>query len=114
MANFALLFLITCLSSSNRYSFNNGVHRFWLYSTDKPHTPSSQTKPRCEIQIGGYDYSSGVWQFEGEAYIPSGTTATSIMQVFGGSFRATTIMLRVYDDSITVYMSPVVLSNTYN
>ncbi|KAE8706916.1 Citrate-binding protein [Hibiscus syriacus] len=102
------------LSPSDRYSFNNGVHRFWVYSTDKPHTPSSNTRPRSEIRIRGYDYSSGVWQFEGEAYIPSGTTATSVMQVFGGSFRATTIMLRVYQGSLTVYRSPVLLSNMYN
>ncbi|KAE8706917.1 putative Citrate-binding protein precursor [Hibiscus syriacus] len=49
-----------------------------------------------------------------EAYIPSGTTATSVMQVFGGSFRATTIILRVYQGSLTVYRSPVLLSNMYN
>ncbi|KAK8486271.1 hypothetical protein V6N13_076610 [Hibiscus sabdariffa] len=102
------------LSPNDRYSFNNGVHKFWVYSTDKPHTPSSNTRPRSEIRIRGYDYSSGVWQFEGEAYIPSGTTATSVMQVFGGSSRATTVMLRVYSGSITVYRSPVVLSNAYN
>ncbi|KAL4366937.1 hypothetical protein GQ457_05G015410 [Hibiscus cannabinus] len=82
------------LSPSDRYSFNNGVHRFWVYSTDKPHTPSSDTRPRSEIRIRGYDYSSGVWQFEGEAYIPSGTTETSIMQVFGGSSRANAPSLR--------------------
>ncbi|KAH1113840.1 hypothetical protein J1N35_007218 [Gossypium stocksii] len=64
--------------------------------------------------ILGYDYSSGVWQLEGEAYIPSGTDATSVMQVFGGSSRATTIMLRVYSAKLTVYRSPTVLENVYN
>lgn len=34
-----------------RYSFINGVHKCWVYSTDKPHTPTSQTKPRTEIAI---------------------------------------------------------------
>lgn len=34
-----------------RYSFINGVHRFWVNSTDKPHMPSSNTKPRTEIRI---------------------------------------------------------------
>ncbi|KAK6259024.1 Alginate lyase 2 - like 2 [Theobroma cacao] len=94
-------------SPSERYSFSNGEHRLWVFATDKPHTTSSDTKPRTEIAIRGYDYSSGVWQFEGQAYVPSGTTGTSIMQVFGGSSRATTIMLRVYTGSLTVYRSPV-------
>ncbi|XVF14996.1 hypothetical protein REPUB_Repub09cG0110800 [Reevesia pubescens] len=101
-------------SPNERYNFNNGEHRFWVFATDKPHTPSSATRPRSEIRIRGYDYSPGVWQFEGQAYVPSGTTATSIMQIFGGSSRATTIMLRVYSGSLTVYRAPVVLPNMYN
>ncbi|KAK5843272.1 hypothetical protein E1A91_A02G155200v1 [Gossypium mustelinum] len=36
------------------------------------------------------------------------------MQVFGGSSRATTIMLRVYSANLTVYRSPTVLENVYN
>ncbi|XVF61818.1 hypothetical protein PTKIN_Ptkin08bG0161300 [Pterospermum kingtungense] len=101
-------------SPSERYSFNNGEHRLWVFANDKPHSPSSTTKPRTEIRIRGYDYSSGVWQFEGQAYVPSGTSGTSIMQIFGGSSRATTIMLRVYSGSLTVYRDPVVLPNMYN
>lgn len=34
-----------------RYTFSNGVHRFIVYNTDKPHTSTSQTKPRTEIRI---------------------------------------------------------------
>ncbi|XVF61817.1 hypothetical protein PTKIN_Ptkin08bG0161200 [Pterospermum kingtungense] len=103
-------------SPSERYSFNNGEHRLWVFANDKPYSPSSTTKPRTEIRIGGYDYSSGVWQFEGQAYVPSGTSGTSIMQIFGGSpsTRSTTIMLRVYSGSLTVYRDPVVLQNMYN
>ncbi|CAN1234952.1 Citrate-binding protein, partial [Linum perenne] len=48
-----------------RYSFVDGVHRMWVYSDDKPFSPGSDTKPRTEIRIAGLDYSSGVWQFEG-------------------------------------------------
>lgn len=46
--------------------------------------------------------------------MPSGTTGVSIMQVFGGSSRATTLMVRVYDGSLTNYRSPVLASNIYN
>jgi hypothetical protein len=34
-----------------RYSFIDGVHRFWVYAHDKPYSPSSPTQPRTEIRI---------------------------------------------------------------
>lgn len=34
-----------------RYSFVDGIHKCWVYSTDKPHTTTSQTMPRTEIAI---------------------------------------------------------------
>ncbi|KAG6721724.1 hypothetical protein I3842_03G126300 [Carya illinoinensis] len=97
-----------------RYSFINGVHKCWVYSTDKTHTRTSQTKPRTKIArhttylltthqlcrcyrslTSGYGYSSGVWQFEGYGYVPNGTSGVCIMQVFGASPPlATTIMIR--------------------
>ncbi|KAL9690419.1 hypothetical protein QQ045_010817 [Rhodiola kirilowii] len=55
-------------------SFKNGVHTLWVYSTDKLHTRDSHTYPRTEIRITGYDYSSGVWQFEAFGYVPSNTS----------------------------------------
>ncbi|XP_060675147.1 citrate-binding protein isoform X2 [Ziziphus jujuba] len=36
---------------NERYSFINGVHRLWVYSTDKPHALTSHTNPRTEIRI---------------------------------------------------------------
>ncbi|XP_014523403.1 citrate-binding protein [Vigna radiata var. radiata] len=97
-----------------RYTFSNGVHRFIVYNTDKPHTSTSQTKPRTEIRITGYDYTSGVWQFEGYFYVPSGTTGVCIQQVFGGATHATTSQSRVYSGSLTHYLSPTLEQNIYN
>ena len=34
-----------------RFAFRGGVRRMWVYCTDKPHTPTSRTKPRTEIGI---------------------------------------------------------------
>ncbi|KAG5575219.1 hypothetical protein H5410_055353 [Solanum commersonii] len=99
---------------NQRYSFIDGVHKFWVYKTDKPHTTSSQTKPRCEIRITGNDYSSGVRQFEGYFYVPSGSSGVSIMQVFGASPSSTTLMLRVYDGTLYYYREKVIESNIYN
>ncbi|CAK9161232.1 unnamed protein product [Ilex paraguariensis] len=93
-----------------RYSFIDGVHKLWVYATDKPHTLTSQTKPRTEIAIQGYNYSSGVWQFEGYGYVPFGTTGVCIMQVFGATPpRATTLMVRVYNGSLMYYQSMVLV-----
>ncbi|KAG6660807.1 hypothetical protein CIPAW_03G130400 [Carya illinoinensis] len=73
-----------------RYSFINGVHKCWVYSTDKTHTRTSQTKPRTKIAR-----HTRVWQFEGYGYVPNGTSGVCIMQVFGASPPlATTIMIR--------------------
>ncbi|XP_020573700.1 uncharacterized protein LOC110020069 [Phalaenopsis equestris] len=36
---------------NDRYSFVNGVHKAWLYSTDKSFKPGSSTEPRTEIRI---------------------------------------------------------------
>jgi hypothetical protein len=39
------------IPEDQRYCFIHGVHKCWVYSTDKPHTTTSQTMPRTEIAI---------------------------------------------------------------
>lgn len=34
-----------------RHSYINGVHKLWVYSTDKPFSLTSHTNPRAEIRI---------------------------------------------------------------
>ncbi|KAI4374180.1 hypothetical protein MLD38_012204 [Melastoma candidum] len=98
-----------------RYSFVHGIHKCWVYATDKPHTPTSKTKPRTEIAIGGYGYSSGVWQFEAYGYVPEGTYGVNIMQIFGGDPpHATTFMLRVYNSSLFYYSRQALVADIYN
>ena len=36
---------------SERYSFENGIRRLWVYADDKPHDPNSRTQPRTEVRI---------------------------------------------------------------
>ena len=62
----------------------------------------------------GYDYSSGVWQFEGYSFVPNGTTGTSIMQIHRFSGPATVLMLKVYDGQLKFYTRAVVESNIYD
>ena len=47
---------------SERYSYKNGVHDMWVFSSDKPHTESSKTHPRTEMRIHN-DYKKGSHQF---------------------------------------------------
>ncbi|WOG96116.1 hypothetical protein DCAR_0415447 [Daucus carota subsp. sativus] len=99
---------------NKRYSFINGVHKMWVYKSDKPHSPDSHTNPRTEIRIQGYDFSSGVWQFEGYGYVPRVTSGACIMQIFGGSPHATTLMLRTYKGTLAYYRNPVLVQNIYS
>nr|XP_010930966.1 citrate-binding protein [Elaeis guineensis] len=96
----------------DRYSYINGVHKMWVYSTDKPFKPGSPTKPRTEIRIRGHDYSSGVWQFEGYGFVPEGTTGTSIMQILGSD--GPILMLKVYDGQLNYHSQKLVEPNIYN
>ncbi|XP_052877977.1 citrate-binding protein-like [Gossypium arboreum] len=54
----------------------------------------------------GYDFSFGVWQFEGEACIPNGIKTTSVMQVFGSSSFSLLLFfsnVKIYIDGIQRY-----------
>jgi hypothetical protein len=39
------------MQEDQRYSFENGIRRMWVYSNDKPHFPTSHTRPRTEVRI---------------------------------------------------------------
>ena len=62
----------------------------------------------------GYYYTSGVWQFEGEFYVPRGMTGVCVMQIFGGTQRATAFMLHVYEGMLKHYHQEVVATNIYD
>ncbi|KAI4374178.1 hypothetical protein MLD38_012202 [Melastoma candidum] len=102
------------LALAKRYSFKDGVHKLWVYSNDLPHSLDSHTRPRTEIRIRGYDYSSGVWQFEGHGYVPKGTTGVAVMQVFGAAGHATTAMIRVYNGSLYYYRHNLLSPDIYD
>jgi len=39
------------VSESERYSFQNGIHKLWVYSADKPFMSGSNTSPRTEVRV---------------------------------------------------------------
>ncbi|CAK9139390.1 unnamed protein product [Ilex paraguariensis] len=59
--------------------------------------------------LSGYDYSSGVWQFEGY-----GTSGVCIMQVFGASTHATTLVLGVCNGALSYYNRLVIVPDIYD
>ncbi|XP_031286068.1 citrate-binding protein-like [Pistacia vera] len=99
---------------SARYNDWDGVRSFWVYNHDKPFKHDSGTRPRTEVRIQGYDYSSGVWQFEGYAYVPKGTSGVTIVQIHGASEGATTLQLRIYDGNMKYYKYNVVATDLYD
>ncbi len=100
------------LQMSDRYALTNSTNYFSVYSTDQPFESGSTTLPRTEMRIFN-DYTNGVWEFEGDLFVPTGTTGVSLMQVFGGSTSATSLQLRVYSGSLCRYTTPI-LNNIYN
>ncbi|TVU26700.1 hypothetical protein EJB05_29256, partial [Eragrostis curvula] len=98
-----------------RYEFAGGVRRMWVFATDKPISATHPGGARTEIKVNVI-YSSGVWQFEGDMYVPSGTSGASVMQIFGAAKQATTLMLHVYDGRLTYYhqLSRVLADDVYD
>ncbi|XVF37197.1 hypothetical protein REPUB_Repub19eG0125300 [Reevesia pubescens] len=99
---------------SERYNYSNGVRSLWVYDKDKPFKPGSGTRPRTEIRIKGHDYSSGVWQFEGHAYVPKGTSGVTIVQIHGAAEGATTLQLRIYEGNMRYYRYNLVATDLYD
>ncbi|KAK3136198.1 hypothetical protein QOZ80_5BG0429580 [Eleusine coracana subsp. coracana] len=93
-----------------RYDAATGVHTFWVYADDKPFNAITATNPCTEVRLRGFDYSSGVWQFEGYGYVPLGTSGASVMQIHNenGGAPATTMMLHVYNGTLRYYSGQVV------
>ncbi|XP_024981019.1 citrate-binding protein-like [Cynara cardunculus var. scolymus] len=96
-----------------RYSFNHGVRRFWVYANDLPFERGSNTRPRTEVQIKP-DYTSGIWQFEGYAFIPHGTSGATIVQIHGAAQGNTTILLRIYNGDMRYYNGEVIATDLYD
>ncbi|KAL5100170.1 hypothetical protein RYX36_004497 [Vicia faba] len=73
-----------------RYSFIDGVHRFWVYAHDKPYSP-------------------------GYGYVPKGTSGATIAQIHGsGDGGATTLILRIYNGDMRYYDTDLVAENLYD
>ncbi|VAH73542.1 hypothetical protein VPH35_050415 [Triticum aestivum] len=75
--------------------------------------PESQ---RFQYRNGGHDYSSGLWQFEGYGYVPSGTSGVSVMQIHNeeGAAHSTVLMLHVYNGVLRFYSGVVIEPNIYD
>jgi hypothetical protein len=88
------------LNQSDRYSFSGGVYHLWVYSTDKPFSSGSTTKPRTEQRFKP-DYTAHEIQYAADLMVPSGSNAMSIFQIHTGDaqedqYGSTTFMLFWY------------------
>lgn len=66
------------------------------------------------LLMQGLDYSSGVWQFEGHAFVPNGTSGQTIVQIHGAAHSNTTILLRIFEGNMRYYSSDIVATNLYD
>uniref|UniRef100_A0A453E6Y1 Alginate lyase 2 domain-containing protein n=1 Tax=Aegilops tauschii subsp. strangulata TaxID=200361 RepID=A0A453E6Y1_AEGTS len=97
---------------SQRFQYRDGVRTFWVHRNDKPFNTATHTNPRSEVRLR----SSGVWQFEGYGYVPSGTSGVSVMQIHNeeGAAHSTVLMLHVYDGVLRFYSGAAVEPDIYD
>ncbi|KAL3721559.1 hypothetical protein ACJRO7_033973 [Eucalyptus globulus] len=98
-------------SIRNRYSGDNCA---FIYASRFMIALVSARQQFLTLFNRGYDYSSGVWQFEGQGYVLGGTSGVCVMQVFGAVGQATTFVLRVYNGTLYYYGSQVLVENVYD
>ncbi|XP_031375662.1 citrate-binding protein-like [Punica granatum] len=64
--------------------------------------------------IQGLDYLSGVWQLEGHAFVPNGTSRAIIVQIHGGEQHATTLILRINEGDVHYYLRDLGVVDVYD
>ncbi|XP_017981177.1 PREDICTED: citrate-binding protein [Theobroma cacao] len=96
---------------SQRYYYSDGIRSLRVYDKDKPFKRGSGTGRYSTVVD---DYSSGVWQFEGHAYVPKGTSAVTIVQIHGAAEGATTLQLRIYHGNMRYYSYNLVATDLYD
>ncbi|GLJ48407.1 hypothetical protein SUGI_1021770, partial [Cryptomeria japonica] len=62
----------------------------------------------------GKDHKSGVWQFEGDGYVPEGANGVCVMQIHGYVGPATVIMLDVVDGNLRRYHDQLVTTDVFD
>ncbi|KAJ0751507.1 putative concanavalin A-like lectin/glucanase domain superfamily, alginate lyase 2 [Helianthus annuus] len=60
------------------------------------------------------DYTSGIWQFEGYAFVPHGTSGATIVQIHGAAQGNTMLLLRIYNGNMRYYDSKVIATDLYD
>ena len=90
------------LQTSDRYDFDptNSVHHFWVYFTDKPHSPPpNRTNARTEMRLE--TYSTGQRMFDGDVNVSPGTFAC-IAQVFDANRGPVTMLVAQTNNTVTI------------
>ena len=108
------------LDLSDRYSNSGGVHRMWVYSTDKPMSQGSSTDPRTEMRWQ-QEYTTGRHMWDADVYLPSGTNGATFVQILRvihpEGTPATDFMLNAYSangGSVRAYDSTVLKTGVYD
>ncbi|HTB85013.1 MAG TPA: polysaccharide lyase family 7 protein [Candidatus Sulfotelmatobacter sp.] len=90
------------LPAPDRYDFDatNNIHHFWIYYTDKPHSPPpNRTNARSEMRLE--TYNEGERMFDGDLNISAGTYAC-IGQVFDAAHGPVAMLIAHPDGTVTV------------
>lgn len=75
----AVVFLVLHMFVSKPSADAAGDDSYLTAGFTKVDLPEGNFVVQSPYDVPGHDYSSGVWQFEGYGYVPSGTSGVSVM-----------------------------------
>jgi hypothetical protein len=85
------------LKPSDRYTFANGIHTFWVFPNDMPHAPGNTTAPRTEAHWTNFTTGQHMWT--GDVLFESGEN-TVVFQVHTTATGAGPVYIRVVQGNL--------------
>jgi hypothetical protein len=100
------------LMPSDRYTFENGIHTFWVFPTDMPHAPGNTTAPRTEAHWTNFTTGRKMWT--GDVLVESPSTPTTIFQVHTTATGAGPVYIRVAKGDMSEINGQVLARGVYD
>ena len=100
------------LMVSDRYTFQNGIHTFWIFPTDKPHEVGNTTAPRTEAHWTNFTTGQRMWT--ADVLVDSPSDNTTIFQVHTTASGAGPVYIRVENGTVQEINGSVIARGVYD
>jgi hypothetical protein len=100
------------LMASDRYTFQDGIHTFWIFPNDKPHAVGNTTAPRTEAHWTNFTTGQHMWT--ADVLVDSPSNDTTIFQVHTTATGAGPVYIRVQGGNIEEINGSVLARGMYD